>query len=323
MTTNISKKVFGPVPSRRLGRSCGINIIPAKICSYSCVYCQIGKTTHLQTDRGSFFPPDEILNEVGNTLEKARTKGIDVDYLTFVANGEPTLDSNLGHMLDDAKTLGVKTALISNASLIWDSNVQEICRKADWVSLKIDAVQEKIWKRINRPHKTLELKLILDGILEFARGFEGNLVTETMLVEGVNDYDSHLLGLAEYLNTLQPDIAYLSIPIRPPTVKSVRSPSEEIINKAYQIISSRIRIAECLTAYEGNYFDRTGGVEENILNITSVHPMREDAIREFLRQGDADWLIIEELIKQKKLIKTFYNNRNYYIRSSPKGLDRE
>lgn len=316
MTTHEKQNVFGPVPSRRLGRSCGINIIPTKICSYSCIYCQIGRTVHLEIDRKQFYDPDTLLHEVGEALQKIRTKDISLDYFTFVANGEPTLEKNLGRLIDRVGTLGIKTAVISNASLVDNFEIRESLKKADWISLKVDAADHDTWKKINRPHSALQLPSILEGILKFREVFRGTLVTETMLVRGVNDTLSHFEALAGFLTKLRPDRSYLSIPTRPPAVKWVKPPFEEDINKAYQVLNGQGIPAEYLIHYEGNRFDRTGNIEENILGITSVHPMREDALEEYLLKADADWSLVEAMIEEKKLVETSYNQKKYYMRRS-------
>ena len=147
---------FGPVPSRRLGKSLGINNIPAKVCTYSCVYCQVGRTTAMPLDRRLFYPPEEIFRDVQGRLAKAKEASETVDYLTFVPDGEPTLDINLGKAIMLLKSLDVPVGVITNGSLLWRDDVREALGKADWVSLKIDAVQEGIWRQINRPHKDIE-----------------------------------------------------------------------------------------------------------------------------------------------------------------------
>ncbi len=155
---------FGPVPSLRLGRSLGINNIPPKSCSYSCVYCQVGPTHHRKINPQAFYPPEEILAAVESSLEAADRAGETIDYLIFVPDGEPTLDENLGATIELLLLLGFKIAVISNASLIWREEVRETLSKADWLSLKIDSVDEVLWKRINQPHSDLQLEKILESI---------------------------------------------------------------------------------------------------------------------------------------------------------------
>ena len=172
---------YGPVPSRRLGRSLGINNIPPKICSYSCVYCQLGRTKKRQVNRTTFYDPQKVLKDVRDKVQEVKQRGESIDYLTFVSDGEPTLDINLGHAIELLKPLGIKIAVITNASLIWREDVREELLKADWVSLKMDAKAAEVWRRINRPHGTLNLQAILNGALKFAKRYHGELTTETML----------------------------------------------------------------------------------------------------------------------------------------------
>jgi wyosine [tRNA(Phe)-imidazoG37] synthetase (radical SAM superfamily) len=210
--------------------------------------------------------------------------------------------------------LGIKIAVISNSSLIWKKDVREDLSKADLVSLKIDALSENIWRKINRPHRSLKLKKILDGVIEFSNTFEGELTTETMLVRDINDVETELENIASFIGKLNPKKSYISIPTRPPSETWVKSSSEERINIAYQIFSERSIDTEYLVGYEGNEFAFTGNVEDDLLSITSVHPMREDAVNEYLRKANEDWNIIKKLANQGKLIEVKYNDMKFYIR---------
>ncbi|MCD6323970.1 MAG: radical SAM protein, partial [Desulfurococcales archaeon] len=182
-----SSLVFGPVPSRRLGRSLGVNNIPPKTCTYSCVYCQLGNTLTMTVERRAFYRPEEIVEAVSKHAGKVLQLGGRIDYVTFVPDGEPTLDINLGEEIAGIKALGFRVAVITNSSLIWLDDVRDALLQADWVSLKVDAVDEHVWRRVDRPHKSLKLGSILEGIQEFSRSFKGFLATETMLVSRVND----------------------------------------------------------------------------------------------------------------------------------------
>ena len=305
---------FGPVPSRRLGRSLGINNIPPKICTYSCVYCQIGRTPKMAVDRRTFYDPEEIVGAVGVKVARTTDAGEAIEYLTFVPDGEPTLDGNLGREIERLRPLGLPVAVISNASLIWREDVRLDLMGADWVSLKVDAVDEAVWRRIDRPHGSLDLAAILDGMLAFAGAFRGELVTETMLVAGVNDGEAHLEALAGVLARLQPDRAYLAIPTRPPAEPWAVAPGEGSVNRAYQILGKGVEQVECLIGYEGNAFSFTGDVEKDLLSITAVHPMREDAVRQFLARAGAAWAAVQRLVAQERLVEAEYDGYRFYLR---------
>ena len=311
--------IYGPVPSRRLGHSLGINNIPPKICSYSCVYCQLGKTINVRVEREHFYEPEEIANSVKDKLEQVREKGEPVDYLAFVPDGEPALDANLGKEIELLKSFGIKIAVITNASLVWREDVRQDLQKADWVSLKVDAVSREIWRRINRPQKSLSLDKILDGMLKFSDIFKSELVTESMLIQDINNNRQELERIANFLTELNPDKSYLAIPTRPPAVKAVTAASEKSINLAYQIFTERLSNVEYLIGYEGNAFAFTGNVEDDLLSITSVHPMREESVAEFLKKANAGWNTIRELITDGRLIETEYEGRKFYMRKLPQS----
>jgi wyosine [tRNA(Phe)-imidazoG37] synthetase (radical SAM superfamily) len=305
---------FGPVPSRRLGRSLGVNNVPPKVCSYSCVYCQLGRTIKMSAERQQFYQPEEVFEAIREQVLKAQESGEPVDYLSFVPDGEPTLDASLGKTIDLLRGLGIKIAIISNSSLVWREDVREDLRKADWVSLKVDSTREDTWRQIDRPHGSLALDSILRGVEEFAASFDGQLVTETMLVRGVNDTPGHLAEVAEFVGRVEPSIAYLSVPTRPPAEDWVGVPAEEDLNRAYQIMSQRLDNVEYLIAYEGHEFAYTGHLEEDLLSITSVHPMRRDAMAAFLSKAGADWPVVERLVREGLLVETQYAGRTFYVR---------
>jgi len=310
---------FGPVPSRRLGRSLGINNIPPKFCSYSCVYCQVGKTINMTRARRSFYKAEDIFEQVKKKVNETIPRKEPIDYLTFVADGEPTLDINLGNEISLLKQLGIPIAVITNSSLIWQDDTKEDLLEADFVSFKVDTVNEKLWKRINRPHKDLKLNTILEGISDFADEFSGTIVSETMLIDGIN-YGDEFEKIAEFLKCLKRlDKAYIAIPTRPPTERWITPAKEETVNAAFQVFAEKLgaKKLEYLIGYEGNAFSFTGRVEEDLLSITSVHPMREEAVKEFLKKTNASWSIIEKLLLEDKLVELEYSGKIYYMRKLP------
>ncbi len=321
MTTKDIRYSFGPVPSRRLGKSLGINNIPAKVCTYSCVYCQVGTTTRIQNDRHFFYEPENIFRDVQSRFVKTREASERVDYLTFVPDGEPTLDMNLGKEIILLKALELPVGVITNSSLLWRDDVREELSEADWVSLKIDTVRDEIWRQIHRPHKTIRLSLILDGVIAFAKDFAGTLVTETMLVRGLNDNEDCMKEVADFLHRLQPCQAYLSIPTRPPAENWVRDPDEEALNRAYHLLADKVKRVEYLIGYEGNAFAFSGDIEKDILSIAAVHPMREEAIRVLLSRAGSSWEVIDRLVAQGYLTKTKYDGHTFYLRRFKKGCE--
>ncbi len=307
---------FGPIPSRRLGRSLGVNHIPPKACSYSCVYCQVGRTSHLRVVRRAFYDPAQVEQAVREHLAQARSAGERVDYLSFVPDGEPTLDVHLGAEIARLRPLGTPIAVITNGSLLWRQDVRNDLLLADWVSVKVDSVQEDVWRRVDRPHGKLRLPVILDGMLEFARQYRGLLVTETMLVAGVNDDERSLEAVADFLAHLGPSAAYISVPTRPPAEAWVRPPDGEVIVRAYAIFREKVERVELLTGYEGNAFALIGDPAEDLLRITAVHPLREDALVAYLARSNQNRNLVDRLLAQGLLIEIEYRGQRFYRRAT-------
>jgi len=273
----------------------------------------------MQVERQTFYKPEHILGEVYEKVALAKSERKQVDYLTFVSDGEPTLDAALGKEIALLRPLGIKIALISNASLIDREDVKDDLARTDLVSLKVDAVNEEAWRKVNRPHRFLKLDNILSGILEFAKGFKGEIITETMLVANVNDTPEEVKRIADFLSRLRPSKAYVAVPTRPPAETWVRPASEWVVNMAYQTFSEALGKdrTEYLVGYEGNAFASTGNLQADLLSIVSVHPMREDAVREFLKKGNADWSVVTRLIQEGELVELRYRRHRFYMRKLP------
>ena len=310
---------FGPVPSRRLGRSLGVNNIPVKICTYSCVYCQIGRTLKIQVDREEFYSPDEIFGEVKEKVEDIKRKGEALDYITFVPDGEPTLDLNLGKEILLVKSLGFKVAVITNSSLIDREDVASELKLADLVSLKLDAVSEEMWRRVDRPARGLVYRDILEGMVRFRKEFEGEVITETMFVEELNDDREEIDKIAGFLSELKPDRAYIAVPTRPPAERWVKPAGERALASAYAAFSEALgpERVEFLVGFEGEEFVSTGDPVEDLLGITSVHPMREDALETYLRENRLSFEAVRKLIEEGKLLELEYGGHRFYMRKLP------
>jgi wyosine [tRNA(Phe)-imidazoG37] synthetase (radical SAM superfamily) len=304
---------FGPIPSRRLGRSLGVNNIPAKTCSYDCRYCQVGPTTELRLEPKPFFTPEDIRDAVAAHLQQIRRDGQGADHLTISPDGEPTLDSSLGEDLQGLGEFGIPIAMFTNASLLWRADVRARVGRADLVSVKVDSVLEGPWRTINRPHPALELAVILGGIREFAAGYQGILISETMLVDGVNDSEASLSATADFLASIAPRTAFLAVPIRPPAVPGTFGPDESGLLRAYQAFSARLPNVELLTGHEVGDFAHTGDAAEDLLAITAVHPMREAAVRRLLEQDHSGWDVVDQLLALGSLSAVEYAGDTYYL----------
>ena len=307
--------VFGPVPSRRLGRSLGINNIPPKECTYACVYCQLGNTIKLEVERREFYSTKNLVAAVEKQLDSLDHKLNKIDYLTIVPDGEPTLDLLLSENIKALKKFGIKIAVITNSSLLGNSEVRKGLLEADWISVKVDTVNENTWHKIDRPHGKLKLTSILKGVQLFSEEYKNFLVTETMLVKGFNDSIEELKSTSKFIDRLNPNVAYIAIPTRPPAEEFVVSPDEERITEAYQIFTSDGIQTELITGYEGNEFSATGNLAEDVLNITAVHPMRKDAVDELVQRNNGNWKDVEYLVDSGKLIESEFDGNIFYLRN--------
>lgn len=310
---------FGPVPSRRLGASLGINHIPQKHCPYSCVYCQVGRTTSLGISRQEFYPVSQVLEEVGKKITATTMSGSSIDFITLVPDGEPTLDIHLGELIVGLKSFNYPVAVISNASLIDRLDIQDELMQADWISLKVDSVIDADWRRINRPHGRLSLSSILANIIKFREKYQGKLVTETLFVSGINDGEEAVQRLASYLFDLQPFSSFLSIPTRPPAETWVVPPNADRLQNILNYLSKRLTFIELLFESEPSEFVSTGNLLEDILGIIAVHPLREEALRKMLARSNANWSLLDALISSGRICCIDYRGEKYYLRCYTDG----
>jgi wyosine [tRNA(Phe)-imidazoG37] synthetase (radical SAM superfamily) len=273
----------------------------------------------MTTQRRAFFKPEDILHEVERKVAQVVSQTEKIDYLTFVPDGEPTLDARLGIAISLLRKLKIPIAVLTNASLLWQSDVRRDLLGADLVSLKVDAVSQGLWRRIDSPHRNLKLQTILEGILEFAEEFEGTITSETMLLDEV-DYGDEFERIAEFLRQLrQLNKAYIGIPTRPPAERWARPAKEEVVNASFQVFAKELGAdrVEYLIGYEGNAFASSGNAEEDLLSITAVHPMREEAVSELLREADSGWRVVQKLLRERELIELRYEGNKYYMRILP------
>lgn len=204
--------VYGPVPSRRLGLSLGIDVVPFKVCSYDCLYCQLGRTKKKTIERQSFFNPKEILSEVRSYCEQ----GGRADYFTISGSGEPTLYLGIEEVIEGLKAIGdIPVAVITNGSLLWQKEVQSALLSCDLLVPSLDSANEDSFRYINEPFPSLELPRIISGMADFCSKFKGRVWLEIMLLDGLNTFPKELGGLKEAIERINPDRVQLNTPVRP------------------------------------------------------------------------------------------------------------
>jgi len=282
--------LYGPVPSRRLGISLGVSPIPKKTCNYSCVYCQLGRTTNMTNRRDSFFKLDQIIDEFDYIIDKKAK----FDVITIVGEGEPTLYSDLGKLILEIKKRTDKPiAIITNGALLSSKEVRKELYNADIVLPTFDAVNDEQYRLINRPIRPLKYNDMFDGLVEFSKKFKGNLWLEIMLVKGLNDDEKTLAKFKELLKQIKYDRLYINTPVRPPAEADVEAVENDIIKKFVDHLNG---ISIELLVSEGFHSEIKDDVEA-VKSIIKRHPMNQYEIEQFLitRNCPNIYLIMEKL----------------------------
>lgn len=276
------KYVFGPVPSRRLGRSLGVNLTPLKTCTYNCVYCQLGRTTKLTDVRQDFFPPDNVLEEIKNAY-RIHVKPQEIDYLTFVGEGEPTLCKSLGWLIGKIKQIwDIPVAVDTNGSLLYLEEVRQELQLTDVVMPSLDAGTEETFRKMNRSINTVKLETIIAGLEQFRNEYNGQIWLEVMMVKGVNDSKGELKAIKSQIDRIAPNKIHINIPIRPPAESWVEPPTKRSIELAQEILGD----IETITDAELGDFSLEGFSSpiEAIESIIRRHPMRKEQVINVLKQ---------------------------------------
>ncbi|MBN1531243.1 MAG: radical SAM protein [Spirochaetes bacterium] len=220
------KHVFGPVPSRRLGRSLGVDLVPFKTCTYDCIYCQLGRTTDKTMTRREWFPLDDIVAEVHEALS---TKP---DYITLSGSGEPTLYSRAGELIDRIRTMtDIPVAVLTNGSLLWDPEVRRQIAAAHLAIPSIDAGDEMMFRRINRPHPDITFDRMVQGIIDFSREFPGRLWLEVFILGGYTTVAAESAKIAGLVKTIVPERVQLNTVTRPPAEDYAMAAPEERLHE--------------------------------------------------------------------------------------------
>lgn len=224
----MSHHVFGPVPSRRLGRSLGIDLVPFKTCTYNCIYCQLGPTTNLTLERREWVPFDKVIEEAREKIRSAHG----IDYITFSGSGEPTLHSRIGEMIREFKRLSsIPLAVLTNGSLLWQQEVQDDLLEADLVIPSLDTPDRGLFRHVNRPHPDLAFDQLVDGLVKFRERYSGRIWLEVFLLSGITGMESEVKRIAGLARTVRPDLVQLITATRPAPMDFVEPVSSEDMNR--------------------------------------------------------------------------------------------
>ena len=265
--------VFGPVPSRRLGRSLGVDPIPLKTCNWNCVYCQLGRTAPLTGQRAVYAPAEKIVAEVETALRHIPSGGL--DWVTFVGSGEPALHENLGWMIRRVKAMtDTPVAVITNGSLLYRPDVREEISSADAVLPTLDGGTSELFRAINRPHPAFTFGSLISGLTSFRREYRGKLLIEVMLVRDLNDHQEALEDIASILSEIQPDEVHISLPLRPPAEPWAQPATQEGLARATVILGAVARVLPPIP--EGFEVVASENLVEAVIGVISRHPMEEE-----------------------------------------------
>jgi wyosine [tRNA(Phe)-imidazoG37] synthetase (radical SAM superfamily) len=305
------KVVFGPVRSRRLGLVLGINNTKAGICSYNCVYCPIGKTSCCSVCTNNCLSPYELYFSVKNKLEEIKKSGGHIDYIFFAGSGDPALDSCLSKEILLLREFGYKIAVFTNSALIWNKTIQENLLFADYVSIKLDSAFEDTWLKINCPHQRLRYNLILNGIHQFSKKYQGILTTETTLIKDINDTAEEIEQLGTFLNTITRKASYFITPMYPPAESFAVSPDIESLQKLSGVIKEKVTNSVLLCCPETEEFFATDDFENEFLGLLALHPVGVDAVKHFIK-GNGHLKLLNDLIEDQTIKEIDYNGIKYY-----------
>ena len=305
--------VYGPVPSRRLGFSLGVDIVPYKTCTINCIYCQIGKTTHKTLNRVPYAQKADILNEVKEVLSRKQQ----IDYITFSGSGEPTLNSDIGVLIKEVKALtSLPVAVLTNGTLLFRDDVQKDLLNADVVIPSLDAASSQIFRSVNRPHHLLNIETIIDGLKAFRKRYRGRMWLEIMLIKDFNDSIEELSLIRDAISEIQPDRVHLNTVIRPPSELFAKPLSREEMAAVKKILDED---CEIVAEFHGQSTGEAQNVEEAIVEMAKRRPITIVDIANVLGISETNaGQMIRGLREKSRLEEKQHHGETYYFHSTAK-----
>jgi wyosine [tRNA(Phe)-imidazoG37] synthetase (radical SAM superfamily) len=307
--------VFGPVPSRRLGRSLGIDLVPLKTCTYDCIYCQLGRTTHQTVERKPYAPGEVVLRQL---QEKLSTLSVPPDFITFSGSGEPTLNSRIGAIIKEVNRLtAVPLAVLTNGSLLHLEAVREALLGADVVIPSMDAVHPSLFRLINRPHHSLNFSQILQGLKKFRNEYAGEIWLEVMFCRGFNDESQHIERLREEIEKIGPNRIHLNTVVRPPAEEFAYPLTKEQLEKAAHLLGERAEIlpAECPACAARVY----GEIDREVLLLLERRPCSLDDLSRAFGVSEKDMAASLRKLRDKGAVGYDVYNRTVFYKAGKKS----
>ncbi|MGE3063262.1 MAG: radical SAM protein [bacterium] len=239
------KYLFGPVPSRRLGYSLGIDLVPHKTCTFDCIYCEVGKTTNLTVERQDFNNADEIIKETVDFISSYTGR---IDFITFTGSGEPTLNIKLGYIAREIrKATKIPLALITNTALFNLEEVRKDAMEFDVILPSLDSVTEESFKAVNKPHRSINLESVIEGLMKFAGEYKGKILLEILFVKGMNDSDKEIMALRRILEKIHVDKIQINTVVRPPAYSSAKPIDEADRERIKNLLGDKVEVELAFT----------------------------------------------------------------------------
>lgn len=304
------RHLYGPVPSRRLGRSLGLDMVPMKMCCYDCVYCQLGPTTEHTTRRSECIDVNEVLADLERWLED----GGSADYLTFAGCGEPTLNLNLGEAIARTKQMTeIPTCVLTNGALLWKQGVRDSAMQSDLIIPSLDAGTEETFRRVNRPADRLSLDQVIDGLRETTAAFHGEVWLEVMLVAGVNDSDEELAALGEAVRSVGADRVQINTVVRPSGTEAVERVDNGTLVRARIILGASATVIS--SAWEHEVPEGAEHDEQEVLALVSYRPCTvEDVARGLGMHPNEAIKHLQHLIATGQLRQEQRDDRTFFVK---------
>ncbi|MBW2020665.1 MAG: radical SAM protein [Deltaproteobacteria bacterium] len=265
--------IYGPVPSRRLGHSLGVDLVPYKVCSYDCIYCQLGRTKAKTIERKPYIPVGSILDQVYQKLKE----GVCADYITLAGSGEPTLNSEIGTLIHEIKKhTEIPVAVLTNGSLLGNSQVRESMMEADVVLPSLDAYDQQGFEAINRPHPEISFETMVHGLVAFRKEYPGQIWLEVFILDGINATEADAIQFRDWIARINPQKIHINTAVRPSAEAHARQVSSEGMARFCKILGKE---AEVIAPFRGSEkHERRANVEEDLLSLLARRPCTLDDI---------------------------------------------
>ncbi len=306
MTKRAYKHLFGPVPSRRLGRSLGVDLVPLKLCPFDCIYCQLGRTSLKTAQRKAYVPAEEVLRELADFI----ASGAERDYITLSGSGEPTLHSDLGRIIRSIKEMtDTPVAVLTNGALLWDVQVRGELAPADVVLPSLDAGDEETFQRINRPCSEVSFERLVEGLKAFRDEYAGRIHLEVFLVAGVNDSDEQVRKIRAVAGEIRPDRIDVNTVARPPAEPDARAVEPDKLERLREILGPTAQIIAPLPPVQGS--DRAN--VQTVLAMLRRRPCTvADCARALNCHSAEAAKLLEQLSRQGAVVARSVSGQVYY-----------